>query len=180
MTHVYRAAKLDLRRCAKHAASHGSPGGKVETAMKRITLLGAVLGAMVVLAAECGGSSGSVAGSAKTTQKTTQTAYAPHINPADFTTTIDNKYFPLAPGTTFIYQGKTKDATEGDVVTVTSDTKRIMGVECVVVDDKVTEDGKLTEQTYDWYAQDKEGNVWYFGEDSKEYEDGKVSTEGSW
>jgi hypothetical protein len=87
----------------------------------------------------------------------------------------------LKPGTTFVYEGKTKDATEGDVVAVTSDTKNIMGVECVVVNDRVTEDGKLTEKTYDWYAQDKEGNVWYFGEDSKEYENGKVvSTKGSW
>ena len=148
--------------------------------MKRITLLGAVLGAMVVLAAGCGGSSGGASGSANTSQRTTQTAYAPHISPADFTTTIDNEYFPLKPGTTFTYRGKTKDATEGDVVTVTSDTKKIMGVECVVVDDRVTEDGKLTEQTYDWYAQDNKGNVWYFGEDSKEYDNGKVNTEGSW
>ena len=148
--------------------------------MKRITLLGAVLGGMVVLAAGCGGSSGGASGSANTSQRTTQTAYAPHISPADFTTTIDNEYFPLKPGTTFTYRGKTKDATEGDVVTVTSDTKKIMGVECVVVDDRVTEDGKLTEQTYDWYAQDNKGNVWYFGEDSKEYDNGKVNTEGSW
>ncbi len=64
---------------------------------------------------------------------------------------------------------------------VTHDTKRIMGVECVVVNDKATENGELIEQTLDWYAQDKEGNVWYFGEDSKESENGKVtSTEGSW
>jgi hypothetical protein len=64
---------------------------------------------------------------------------------------------------------------------VTSDTKKVMGVECVVVDDRGWENGKLIEQTYDWYAQDKEGNVWYFGEDTKEYENGKVvSTKGSW
>lgn len=64
---------------------------------------------------------------------------------------------------------------------VTSDTRNIMGVDCVVVDDRVTEGGELTEQTYDWYAQDEKGNVWYFGEYSKEYENGKVkSTEGSW
>jgi hypothetical protein len=153
--------------------------------MKRIILLGAILGTLVMLAAGCGGSSenanGSAGGSAETTQKTTQTAYSAHINPADFTTKIDNKYFPLKPGTTFVYEGKTKDATEGDVVAVSSDTKQIMGVKCVVVNDKVTEDGKLTEHTYDWYAQDKKGNVWYFGENSKEYKNGKVtSTEGSW
>jgi hypothetical protein len=56
-----------------------------------------------------------------------------------------------------------------------------MGVECVVVNDKAWENGKLIERTYDWHAQDKEGNVWYFGEDTKEYENGKVvSTKGSW
>ena len=154
--------------------------------MKRITPLGAILGSIVMLAAACGGSAsgnagGNANGTAKTTQDTTKPAYSPHINPADFTRKIDNKYFPLKPGTTFVYRGKTKDATEGDVVAVTSDTKNIMGVECVVVNDRVTEDGKLTEQTFDWYAQDKEGNVWYFGENSKEYENGKVtSTEGSW
>ena len=78
-----------------------------------------------------------------------QEVYAPHINPADFTTKIDNKYFPLKPGTTLVYRGKAKDATEGDIVNVTSDTRNIMGVDCVVVDDRVTEGGELTEQTYD-------------------------------
>jgi hypothetical protein len=150
-------------------------------------LLSTLLGSIVVmLVAGCGGSSGTAdgnaGGSAKTMQKTTQPAsYSPHIDPADFTTKIDNKYFPLKRGTTLVYRGKTKDATVGDVVAVTSDTKQIMGVDCVVVDDKVTEDGKLAEHTYDWYAQDKKGNVWYFGEDSKEINNGKVtSTEGSW
>ena len=139
-------------------------------------LIGVVIA--LVLVAGCGGSSGGAGGSA---QGKTQKGYAPSIDPADFTTKIDNKYFPLKPGTTFVYRGKTADATEGDTVKVTSDTRNIMGVECVVVDDRVTEDGKLTEKTYDWYAQDKEGNVWYFGEDSKEYENGKVkSTGGSW
>jgi hypothetical protein len=101
--------------------------------------------------------------------------------PSDFTARIDNKYFPLEPGTTFVYDGETEDATEGDTVRVTSHTKNVMGVECVVVDDRVTENGELTKETYDWYAQDAKGNVWYFGEGSSEYENGKVkSTEGSW
>jgi hypothetical protein len=56
-----------------------------------------------------------------------------------------------------------------------------MGVECVVVDDRAWEGGKLIEKTYDWFAQDNKGTVWYFGEDTKEYENGKVvSTKGSW
>ena len=158
--------------------------------MKRIPLLGTILGLMVMLAASCGGSSGSSSGNpgghaksnAGTTQESTRPAsYSPGIKPSEFTTKIDNKYFPLKPGTAFVYEGKTVDAIEGDIVAVTTGTKNIMGVECVVVNDKVTEDGKLTEQTYDWYAQDNRGNVWYFGEDSREYENGKVkSTEGSW
>jgi hypothetical protein len=142
------------------------------------TLLLVVSAAVALVAlAGCGASGG--AGS--NAQGKAQNAYAPNIDPSDFTSKIDNKYFPLKPGTTFIYRGKTQDATEGDIVRVTSDTKNIMGVECVVVDDRVTEGGKLTEQTYDWYAQDNKGNVWYFGEDSKEIENGKVkSTGGSW
>ena len=67
------------------------------------------------------------------------------------------------------------------VVTVTDDTKTIMGIEARVVHDVVTEDGQVTEDTFDWYAQDSDGNLWYLGEDTKEYEDGKLkSTEGSW
>lgn len=143
--------------------------------MERITLLVAIL--VVVLAAACGGPSGDAGGSTEATQ----TAYSPQIDPADFTAKIDNEFFPLKPGTTFVYRGKTKDATEGDVVAVTSETRNIMGVECVVVRDTVTEDGEITEKTFDWYAQDDKGNVWYFGEDSKEYENGKVKgTAGSW
>jgi hypothetical protein len=66
-------------------------------------------------------------------------------------------------------------------MSVTNQTKVILGVNTTVVHDKVWADGKLIEETFDWYAQDKEGNVWYLGEDSKEFEDGKVvSTEGSW
>jgi hypothetical protein len=144
---------------------------------KRAALL-TIIGAVMMLLAGCDGSSGGTNG---TSAKMKQELYAPHINPADFTTKIDNKYFPLKPGTTLVYSGKAKDATESDIVNVTSDTRNIMGVDCVVVDDRVTEGGELTEQTYDWYAQDEKGNVWYFGENSKEYENGKVkSTEGSW
>lgn len=141
--------------------------------MRRITMLSAIVGSMIVFAAGCGGSSGNAGGTGETPQKD----YAPRIDPTDFTTTIDNEYFPLEPGTIFVYEG----GAEHGEMTVTSDTKKVMGVECVVVDDKAWQDGKLIEQTYDWFAQDKKGNVWYFGEDTKEYENGKVvSTKGSW
>jgi hypothetical protein len=134
--------------------------------MRAITLLGAIIASGLVLVAGCTGSS-----------PQEQKAYAPHIDPADFTTTIDNEYLPLKPGTTFLFQG----GSERGVMTVTHDTKRVMGVECVVVDDRGYEAGKLIEKTYDWFAQDNKGDVWYFGEDTREYENGKVvSTKGSW
>ncbi len=107
--------------------------------------------------------------------------YSPEINPLDFTDKIDNPYFSLTPGTTFSYQGETDEGTEVIKVMVTDQTKRVMGVTTLVVWDRVWLDDELIEETYDWYAQDQEGNVWYFGEDSKEYKNGKVvSTEGSW
>ena len=94
---------------------------------------------------------------------------------------IDNPYFTLAPGATFTYQTKTQDGTEKDVVMVTDKTKEILGIRTTVVWDRVWLDQKLSEETFDWHAQDKQGNVWYMGEDSKEYQKGKaVNTEGSW
>ena len=105
--------------------------------------------------------------------------YAPVIDPANFTrsTTIDNPYFPLKPGTVLNYQGKG----ESIVVEVLSQTRTVMGIECVVVRDQVSEKGELVEDTDDWYAQDNDGNVWYMGEDSKDMEKGKVvSRHGSW
>lgn len=103
------------------------------------------------------------------------------VNPAEFSTTIDNQYLPLRPGMRFVYEGtKGSDATRVEV-SVTGDTEVIMGVTCVVVSDNVYVNGNLEEATLDWYAQDSKGNVWYFGEDSKEYKKGKVvGTKGSW
>jgi hypothetical protein len=99
------------------------------------------------------------------------------IRPADFVKKIDNPYFPLKPGTVFVYKGP------GLVnkVRVTDRTKKILGVTTTVVKDIEIEDGELIEKTFDWYAQDKKGNVWYFGEKTAEYENGKiVSTAGAW
>jgi uncharacterized membrane protein YkoI len=108
-------------------------------------------------------------------------AYHPSIDPAQFTTSITNKYFSLASGQKFIYEGTSNDGKERNEVVVTSQTKQILGVTTIVVSDRVWLNGELKEDTSDWYAQDKDGNVWYFGEDSKEIVDGQVaSTEGSW
>lgn len=110
--------------------------------------------------------------------------YDVDIDPADFETTgiAGNLYFPLVAGKTYVYEGKGEDGEQIRVVTeYTSDTKIIMGITCVIVHDQEYEDEQLIEDTFDWYAQDKEGNVWYFGEDSKEIEDGVVvGTSGSW
>jgi hypothetical protein len=111
------------------------------------------------------------------------TPYNPSIDPADFGGPIDNPYLPLRPGTTFRYRGVGDDGKtrELNVVRVTRHKKRIMGIDAVVVLDKVYAGGRPEERTFDWYAQDKHGNVWYFGEDTKEYKNGKVAnTEGSW
>ncbi len=117
-------------------------------------------------------------------------AYDPMINPADFSTVIDNPYLPMTPGTTMVYENEIGD--ELITVTVTDQTVEILGVECVVVRDTVYEGatylgngqvdgGALVEDTWDWFAQDNAGNVWYFGEHSREYEEGQlVSLEGSW
>ena len=106
--------------------------------------------------------------------------YAPEIDPSNFVKEVDNPYFPLEPGTTWVYEGKTPEGTERVEDSVLQETKRVMGVECVVLRDRVWLNGELIEDTVDWHAQDKEGNVWYFGEYTKEYEDGKVvSTGGS-
>lgn len=107
--------------------------------------------------------------------------YAPSIDPADFGGAIDNPRFPMIPSTTFSYAGESEDGPQTNDVTVTPDTKVILGVTCVVVQDIVRTDGEITEDTIDWYAQDRAGNVWYFGEASSDLEGGKVvSTEGSW
>jgi hypothetical protein len=107
-------------------------------------------------------------------------SYTPEIDPSDFVKEIDNPYFPLEPGTTWVYEGETPEGTERVEDTILRETKRVMGVECVVLRDRVWLNGELIEDTVDWHAQDKEGNVWYFGEYTKEYENGKVvSTEGS-
>ncbi len=104
------------------------------------------------------------------------------LDPADFTTRIDNPYWPMRPGTRWIYvETDRAGSRQRDVVTVTHRTKTVAdGVTTRVVRDVATEDGTLVEATDDWYAQDKDGNVWYLGEATTEYEHGRPkSTAGS-
>ena len=108
--------------------------------------------------------------------------YAPDIHAADFVQVINNPYLPLTLGSRWAYEGESDGEVERVEVVVTDERRTVMGVEVTVVRDTVTDaGGELVEDTLDWFAQDRDGNVWYFGEESKDYEDGEVaSTEGSW
>jgi hypothetical protein len=104
-----------------------------------------------------------------------------NLGPAEFTTNIDNPYFPLAPGSRWVYREVENGVVQRVDVTVTNGTKVVDGVTARVIHDVVSAGGQPVEKTYDWYAQDSAGNVWYLGEDTKEYDHGKVvSTAGSW
>jgi hypothetical protein len=147
---------------------------KLDGSGVRATIAVAVAVLVAVIAGGCG-SSGS--GSSITTTAATSSAstlapingkYSPKIDPANFVTTIDNRYWPLKPGTTFHYKGVRGTTPQTDDETVTHQTKMILGIPCTVVRDTVSEHGKAVERTSDWYAQDKQGNVWYMGENALE------------
>jgi hypothetical protein len=136
--------------------------------MKRQNIIRALAAALSLLALNL-----TVAGAANETAD---------INPEDFTVKIDNRFFPLPPGVTFIYKGNREGRKQRDEFTITDRTIVIAGVTCRVVHDKVFERGILRENTFDYFAQDRDGNVWYFGEDTEELDKkGRVvSTEGTW
>ena len=105
----------------------------------------------------------------------------PDVSAATFVAGVDNPYFPLPVGATWHYEATTDEGLETDDVLVTTDVKVVNGVDAVVVQDTVMLDGALVEDTFDWYAQDSDGNVWYLGEETCEYEnDACVDTSGSW
>ena len=91
--------------------------------------------------------------------------YNPLIIPQNFVDSVTNIYFPLRPGETFTYHSQIADGLEITEVTVQSEKRIIAGINCTVVRDVVSLDGQVIEDTFDWYAQDKDGNVWYFGEE---------------
>jgi hypothetical protein len=130
----------------------------------------ATCAAVLLSAASCGSASSGAARS------------APSFDPTNFVKNVDNPWYPLTPGTTLRYRGE-KDGRPGvDLFTVTHRRKTILGVSTTVVHDRVFADGKLSEDTLDYYAQDKQGNVWYLGEDTKELDaNGNVkSRDGTW
>jgi hypothetical protein len=102
--------------------------------------------------------------------------YSQTIDPADFVEQVSHPFMPLQADSTWVYDGD-----EHVEVTVLPDTKVILGVTVTVVHDQVFVDGELAEDTLDWFAQDRDGNVWYFGERIDEYERGRlVGHEGQW
>jgi hypothetical protein len=145
----------------------------------RIAATVAILAAAFAIAACGDGDGGS---GAEATRELPQSGERVDLDPADFSTRIDNPYWPMKPGSRWVYrETDSAGSRQRVVVTVTNRTKRIAnGIEARVVHDVVTEDGKPVEVTDDWYAQDSRGNVWYLGEDTTEYENGVPrSTAGS-
>jgi hypothetical protein len=152
----------------------------------RASALTLVIVSTLVLAAGCGSDDEPAAQPATSTGeeavKLPQGNEPVKLDSADFVAQLDNPYWPLVPGSKWIYR---ETDGEGGVqkveITVTDRQKTVVGIDATVVHDVVTEDGDLVEETWDWYGQDEAGNLWYLGEDTKEYENGKVvSTEGSW
>ena len=166
--------------------------------MKRLSpqvlVITALAGLLAASAAGCGSSGGgsSSTSAASTAASSTGSAsslapvsgtYSPGIDPANFVDMVDNRYFPLKPGTGFHYRGVAEDGKtpQSDDMVVTHQTKEILGVRSTVVSDIVSSGGKQIERTFDWYAQDKYGNVWYMGEDTRELQNGSfVRADDSW
>jgi len=170
------------RRPPNASFQAGVTGGREDQMDARITIVTGLSVIAVALAiAGCGDDSDDGSNGASS-DGLPQGSEPVEIDPAEFTTEIDNPYWPMTPGARWVYsETDSEGAQQRVVVTVTERTKRIAnGVEARVVRDVVTEDGAFVEVTDDWYAQDSAGNVWYMGEDTTEYENGKpVSTAGS-
>jgi hypothetical protein len=159
--------------------------------MRHHKLVTAGLVALAAVASACG-ASGNASTTSPSVSSSTGSApdlapihgtYSPRIDRANFVRRIDNRYFPLKPGTLYHYKGVQEDGKtpQTDDALVTKRRKTILGVKCTVVQDSVYSRGKLIERTFDWYAQDKYGNVWYMGELAREVKHGRlVKATDSW
>jgi hypothetical protein len=139
--------------------------------MKQITIM---IAALLLLAFGC----------KKDTTRQIDSSYKPDINPVNFTnsTNISNPYYPALPGKKYIYEGQTDEGLDRVEEQRLVETKTIMGIKCIVVRFKEYINGNLVEDTRDWYAQDNDGNLWYFGEEVDNYNaNGTISDHGgSW
>jgi hypothetical protein len=145
------------------------------------------LAAVAALVGGCGSSNNEGTSSKATTTSSASSLapvhgrYSPSIDPANFVATVDNRYFPLKPGTAFHFKGVRGTAPQTDDEVVTDRTKRILGIKSTVVRDTVSERRTRIERTFDWYAQDRQGNVWYMGELALERQHGRFVKAGdSW
>src|SRR5580765_2672143 len=112
-------------------------------------------------------SASSSGGDSAVAASTTDSAWVtPPFDPDSFVVRVDHPWFPLVPGTVFAFAGRSDEGSTTDTVEVTRETKTILGVVTTVVHDRVSAGGRRVEDTFDWYAQDRAGNVWYFGEDT--------------
>jgi len=127
-------------------------------------------------------SSGAHSSASNTAERLPQGNETVRLDPADMTVNITNKYWPMKPGQTWVYEETDGAGTvTHDEVSVLDRTDTIDGIEARVIHDVATQDGQTIEDTADWYAQDSKGNLWYLGEQTATYANGKVvSTEGSW
>jgi hypothetical protein len=136
--------------------------------------------ALAAALAGCGSSGGGSTSSTSAASSASDLApvhgkYAPTIDPAHFVSTIDNPYWPLKPGTGYHYKGVRGTTPQTDDEIVTNRTKKILGIDATVVKDTVSDPSGPVERTYDYYAQDVQGNVWYMGELSLEKKHGKFA-----
>ncbi|MDX6679471.1 MAG: hypothetical protein QOE31_3523 [Solirubrobacteraceae bacterium] len=151
--------------------------------MRKATSTWAVALAACALAAPAAGWSSQDRAAAAPSPGLPQGSEPVNLDPADFTTRIDNPYWPMRPGSRWVYRESSDEGPPNRiVVTVTNRTKRVAaGVVARVIHDRATQAGRVVEDTQDWYAQDSEGNIWYLGEATKAYKRGRVSsTKGSW
>jgi hypothetical protein len=153
-------------------------------AIKRAGAGAAAIAVLLPVLAGCGGSSGDSQSQAATQSGTStfpQTSEPSNLNPADFTTQIDNPYWPMPVGAQWrVHVSNPQGESLQETITVENRTKKIAdGVTARVVHDVVYDHGKPSEITDDWYAQDKDGNIWYFGEDTASIQNGKKDTSGS-
>jgi hypothetical protein len=158
--------------------NHGRLGGSVIRGLRRAVWPLLALASLGLAATGCGSGGGT-----NTTVPASPTAselapvhgkYQPSIDPANFVSTIDNRYLPYKPGTALHYtgvaeNGKTPQTTD---VTVTSRTRTVLGVKARVIRDNVSQGGRQIQRTFDWVAQDKGGNVWYLGEHTYDFKGG--------
>ena len=128
----------------------------------------------------CGSSGGK--GAATTTRPRSPSAlapihgrYTPSVEAGNFVSKVDNRFWPLRPGTAYHFAGVRGRTPQTDDEVVTRLKRRILGISCTVVRDTVSEHGRPIERTFDYYAQDRQGNVWYLGEDSYERQHGRFA-----